>query len=127
MQLSEVTFGTGGSRPVRRSSTTNRETGVDPRPGLSAAGSREDTSRRRSLGTQIDGLARSGDALELALQFFVYRDLMDGIDHVLEDGGWTPITVALAERLRELNDRHGLWTDEPDVVRTVLDGAWAPL
>src|SRR6202035_5758381 len=101
-QLSEVTFGTGGSSPVRRSSTANPET--DRRPGLRTAGTREDTSRGRSLGSPPDGVRRSDDALELALQFFVYRDLMDGIDHVWEDVGWTPITVALAERLRELND-----------------------
>ena len=63
------------------------------------------------------------DVLCLALRHFVYRDLTDAADHLMEGVGWTPITVAYAGRLRELNERHHLWVEEPDLVRSVLDGA----
>jgi hypothetical protein len=65
---------------------------------------------------------RSDDVLCLALRHFIHRDLMDGVDHLMEGVGWTPITAAYARRLRELNDQHGIWVDEPDLVRMVLDG-----
>ncbi len=69
----------------------------------------------------------SEDVLLLALRYFVYRDLLDAADHLMEEVGWTPITVAYAKRLRDLNERHQLWADELDLVRFVLDGGPAAL
>jgi hypothetical protein len=64
----------------------------------------------------------SGDVLVLALRLFVYRDLTDSAQHMMEEPDWMPVTVEYALRLRRLNQRHGLWDGEPDLVRLVLDG-----
>jgi hypothetical protein len=37
---------------------------------------------------------------------------MEAVDDLMEDFGWTPITIGFAERLRQLNERHQLWADE---------------
>lgn len=39
----------------------------------------------------------SKDALVLALRQFVYRNLMNAADDLMEEVGWTPITVAYAD------------------------------
>jgi len=64
------------------------------------------------------------DPLCAALRYFVHRDRADEAVHLGEDPGWTPITTHLAMRLRELNEHHSLWAEEPDLVRQVLDGPW---
>jgi hypothetical protein len=75
----------------------------------------------------LNGVQPGNDALSLALRHFVYRDLVDAADHLMEDVGWTPITYALAARLRDLNQRFVIWSDEPDLIRLVLDGAPAAI
>jgi hypothetical protein len=62
------------------------------------------------------------DPLCIALRHFMHRDLMDAADHLMDGAGWSPITVALAHRLRDLDVRFQLWPDEPDLIRSVLDG-----
>ncbi len=79
---------------------------------------------RRPGGDPLNGIhASNDDALCLALRHLVYRDLVDAADHLMEDVGWTPITNALAAQLRDLNQRFEIWSDEPDLIRLVLDGA----
>jgi hypothetical protein len=63
------------------------------------------------------------DALGAALQLLVMRDLLDASAHLMEDTGWAPLTVAYAQRLRDVQTRFGLWPEEPDLVREVLDGS----
>jgi hypothetical protein len=60
------------------------------------------------------------DVLETALRYFVQRDLMNAATY-LEPVGWTPMTIEFACRLRELNRLCGLWGEEPEVIRRVLD------
>ena len=65
------------------------------------------------------------DGLCTALRFFVYRDLMDAATHLMEGVGWTPITVACAKRLRNLNEPLQFWDKEPALIRGVLDDTWS--
>ena len=60
------------------------------------------------------------DVLETALRYFVQRDLMNAATY-REPVGWTPMTVEFAMRLRELNRECGLWSEEPELLRRVLD------
>jgi len=64
------------------------------------------------------------DVLCTALRLLVHRDLMDAATHLMEDVGWTPMTVEYARRLRDLNQRYQLWDEEPTLIRGVLDETW---
>ena len=64
------------------------------------------------------------DVLCTALCLLVHRDLMDAATHLMEDVGWTPMTVEYARRLRDLNQRYQLWDEEPTLIRGVLDETW---
>jgi hypothetical protein len=61
------------------------------------------------------------DPLCVVLTLLVMRDLFDASFHMMEDVGWTPITTQYARRLRELNQEYGLWDEEPQSIRQVLD------
>ena len=64
------------------------------------------------------------DVLCTALRLLVHRDLMDAATHLMEDVGWTPMTMEYARRLRDLNERYQLWSEEPALIRGVLDETW---
>jgi hypothetical protein len=64
------------------------------------------------------------DVLCTALRLLVHRDLMDAATHLMEDVGWTPMTVEYARRLRDLNEQYQLWSEEPALIRGVLDETW---
>jgi hypothetical protein len=66
------------------------------------------------------GTATREDVLETALRFFIQRDLMNAATY-REPIGWTPMTIEFALRLRELNNRYGIWLEEPEPLRHVLD------
>lgn len=65
-----------------------------------------------------------GDPVCTTLSVLVNRDLMDAGMHPTENVGWTPLTILFAQRLRELQQQHGIWSEEPDIIRLVLDGTW---
>jgi hypothetical protein len=72
----------------------------------------------------VDALSEMpDDALCVVLVGLILRDMLDASTHMLEDVGWTPVTTEYAKRLRELNRDHGLWDEEPQSIRHVLDGA----
>jgi hypothetical protein len=59
-----------------------------------------------------------------ALAVIVCQDLTDAAMHPDEPVGWSPLTIQVARRLRELNQEHGLYDEEPALIRGVLDGSW---
>jgi hypothetical protein len=65
-----------------------------------------------------------GDPVCTALTALVNRDLADAAIHHDLNVGWTPLTTQLAQQLRELHHQHGIWIEEPDIIRLVLDGIW---
>lgn len=71
---------------------------------------------------QAELLQPSDDALQAVLRMLVLRDLLDASTHMMEDTAWTPMTTAYARRVRELQERYGIWDSEPELVREVLDG-----
>lgn len=59
-----------------------------------------------------------------ALAVLVCRDLMDAARYPNEDASWSPLTVQVAARLRQLDHEHGMFDDEPALIRGILDGSW---
>ncbi len=59
-----------------------------------------------------------------ALSVLVCADLMDAARYPDEDVGWSQLTIQVATRLRELDREHGLYDDEPALIRGILDGSW---
>lgn len=59
-----------------------------------------------------------------ALAIIMCRDLMDAAMCPDDEVGWSPLTIQFATRLRQLNQEHGIYDDEPALIRGVLDGSW---
>jgi len=59
-----------------------------------------------------------------ALSVLACADLMDAARYPEEDVGWSQLTIQVASRLRELDHEHGLYDDEPALIRGILDGTW---
>ncbi len=60
----------------------------------------------------------------IALSVLACADLMDAARYPGEDVGWSQLTIQVATRLRELDREHGLYDDEPALIRGILDGSW---
>lgn len=60
----------------------------------------------------------------VALAVIACRDLMDAAMHPDEEVGWSPLTIRVATRLRQLDQEQGISDDEPALIRGILDGSW---
>ena len=59
-----------------------------------------------------------------ALSVLACADLMDAARYPGEDVGWSQLTTQVATLLRELDQEHGMYDEEPALIRGILDGSW---